>query len=1062
MIGGSFVSKHTHIVMSLATALPNANVNMCSPFSNRRSPDSAIFLRVRNIGNDRRTIQEGTFEVTSNDLIYVDSITHVKLQWPLRYLRRYGSNGDTFTFEAGTRCQSGPGVYTFATPQGMQIQNIVARNMSILIQSPLSSRNQSPDPSFILSSTPTSSASPFANSSRQNGHSTHLTSTPSPLSSPSLSRSSSMRSLPENVFEVKNISDDQTVVQEGFLEVTATDIFYSDPKHHRIYQWPLVYLRKFGCDGHGDIFSIEAGRRCPGGEGLYAFKTPQASVLSELVQTNTRGISSSGYFGSLMSLDATEITSPFTPASYTSSSSSSSSSSRAAARTSYQPIQEESSSPKQRYYEPLKQSSTSPTSSSPVFKRTDSLLRRAFSAQELDRDIFDVRNISEDNTTVGMGTLEVTNSELVYIDASTQEKWRWPIKYLRKYGCDGNVFTIEAGRRCKGGAGIYAFETPRASELNEVVIGSILKQNTQFTNVGKAQSISRLSLADHAMFTNSPMHGAGRTSRSVSMDVGIGAAAGPTFLTPPPPGRARTMRHTHPEELTLPQPVIQLQDAHDTSKQQQQQQQQQEHEQQSLLQEQQQAKEPGDISRSSMSSPDGSMDTGESSSLSSGTNTPTSPPAKPPRKARTEKANKKLGSPQKKKEKVASQELAVEEAQKSSVKLRKKSKDKAERSSTENGSLSPKKKFYSWVKKRSSSVAAEDSSEKQEGKPLKNGRPRPTISYPIVQNVYLNINTSNAKLCEHLGPKEGSRISTGEATDRAGLQYQNLTEAQGEAQTYLHTATPPADLVVDKAGLQYQNLTEAQENARTFLHTKTPSPDLVDKAGLQYQNLTEAQDNARTFLHTKTPSPDLVDKAGLQYQNLTEAQDNARTFLHAKTPSPDLVVDKAGLQYQNLTEAQDNARTFLHTKTPSPDLVDKAGLQYQNLTEAQDDAQTYLQHKTSANATGTCYAIVDIPNSHTTTSESVYAELAVRSHDETDGGSHGVTSPSQGQPVRNRSASYGEEAVEYSRLNFNAMSVVAQLHRDHDNVENFAGLLERHNVREKEVGANSRISRKKK
>ncbi len=68
------------------------------------------------------------------------------------------------------------------------------------------------------------------------------------------------------------------------MEVTATDLMYTDSKTDEVWEWPLKYLRKYGCDG--DVFSFEAGRKCPGGEGLYAFSTPKASQLFDLVARN--------------------------------------------------------------------------------------------------------------------------------------------------------------------------------------------------------------------------------------------------------------------------------------------------------------------------------------------------------------------------------------------------------------------------------------------------------------------------------------------------------------------------------------------------------------------------------------------------------------------------------------------------------------------------------------------------------------------------------------------------------------------------------------------------------
>lgn len=88
----------------------------------------------------------------------------------------------------------------------------------------------------------------------------------------------------ENIFLVKNINEDKRLVQKGHLEVSITELIYTDLNSNDRWNWPLRYLRKYGCDG--EVFSFEAGRKCPGGEGLYAFSSKRASKIFELVARN--------------------------------------------------------------------------------------------------------------------------------------------------------------------------------------------------------------------------------------------------------------------------------------------------------------------------------------------------------------------------------------------------------------------------------------------------------------------------------------------------------------------------------------------------------------------------------------------------------------------------------------------------------------------------------------------------------------------------------------------------------------------------------------------------------
>eukprot|EP00118_Oscarella_pearsei_P025677 m.308574 g.308574 ORF g.308574 m.308574 type:complete len:336 (+) comp44274_c0_seq1:209-1216(+) len=88
-------------------------------------------------------------------------------------------------------------------------------------------------------------------------------------------------------FSVKNLDDQNRVVGEGELEVTETLlILHSQGAASKPIQWPLKFLRRYGYDEN--LFSFEAGRRCPTGEGIYAFSTRSAEQIFRLVETNIK------------------------------------------------------------------------------------------------------------------------------------------------------------------------------------------------------------------------------------------------------------------------------------------------------------------------------------------------------------------------------------------------------------------------------------------------------------------------------------------------------------------------------------------------------------------------------------------------------------------------------------------------------------------------------------------------------------------------------------------------------------------------------------------------------
>ena len=98
------------------------------------------------------------------------------------------------------------------------------------------------------------------------------------------------------------------------------------------------------------------------------------------------------------------------------------------------------------------------------------------SNEKLPENVFIVRNIHDDHRRFPKGIIEVTSVELKYKDAKSGDEWVWPLKYLRKYGCDRDIFSFEAGRKCPGGEGLYAFSTKKASQLFDIVARNISEE----------------------------------------------------------------------------------------------------------------------------------------------------------------------------------------------------------------------------------------------------------------------------------------------------------------------------------------------------------------------------------------------------------------------------------------------------------------------------------------------------------------------------------------------------------------------------------------------------------
>lgn len=79
-------------------------------------------------------------------------------------------------------------------------------------------------------------------------------------------------------------------------------------------------------------------------------------------------------------------------------------------------------------------------------------------------NVFHVWNVDELGNMLFPGQIQITDSELVLYQKG-KEPIRWPMRCLRRYGFDAELFSFESGRRCTTGPGIYAFKCRRAEAL---------------------------------------------------------------------------------------------------------------------------------------------------------------------------------------------------------------------------------------------------------------------------------------------------------------------------------------------------------------------------------------------------------------------------------------------------------------------------------------------------------------------------------------------------------------------------------------------------------------------
>lgn len=73
-------------------------------------------------------------------------------------------------------------------------------------------------------------------------------------------------------------------------------------------------------------------------------------------------------------------------------------------------------------------------------------------------------NVDELGNRLSPGQLEITETDLVLYQKK-KDPVKWPLRCLRRYGFEAELFSFESGRRCPTGSGIYAFRCQRAEQL---------------------------------------------------------------------------------------------------------------------------------------------------------------------------------------------------------------------------------------------------------------------------------------------------------------------------------------------------------------------------------------------------------------------------------------------------------------------------------------------------------------------------------------------------------------------------------------------------------------------
>ena len=78
--------------------------------------------------------------------------------------------------------------------------------------------------------------------------------------------------------------------------------------------------------------------------------------------------------------------------------------------------------------------------------------------------LFKVINVNDQGKEISLGKIEVTFTELI-LHQENKNPIKWPLRLLRRYGHDKNLFSFECGRRCATGEGTSSLFTHNLAKL---------------------------------------------------------------------------------------------------------------------------------------------------------------------------------------------------------------------------------------------------------------------------------------------------------------------------------------------------------------------------------------------------------------------------------------------------------------------------------------------------------------------------------------------------------------------------------------------------------------------
>ncbi|XP_074598045.1 uncharacterized protein LOC141852776 [Brevipalpus obovatus] len=156
-----------------------------------------------------------------------------------------------------------------------------------------------------------------------------------------------------------------------------------------------------------------------------------------------------------------------------------------------------------------------------------SSLRKPFSniKDDVNRRVFDVVNIDDRQNENFHGQIRITDNDLIF-DQKNKTSVVWPLRSLRKYGFEQELFSFESGRRCTTGPGMYAFKCVQAEQLFNC-LQEVLQRlgNSSSNNVHSSTNVPSLS----------PQHVSNGDRNAIALSSNVHQPSLPRISSPPHP-----------------------------------------------------------------------------------------------------------------------------------------------------------------------------------------------------------------------------------------------------------------------------------------------------------------------------------------------------------------------------------------------------------------------------------------------------------------------------------------------------------------------------------------------